>query len=83
MAILSSFVNDIFERIATQASKLASYSKTSIICLKIQTFLTSCPSTRCTYPRVLLGTHDLAVLLHPFVLCYLLNSYLSYNVMYF
>ncbi|KAG8734800.1 histone H2B [Ceratobasidium sp. 414] len=31
MAILNSFVNDIFERIATEASKLASYSKKSTI----------------------------------------------------
>ncbi|KAG8708866.1 histone H2B [Ceratobasidium sp. 394] len=31
MAILNSFVNDIFERIADEASKLASYSKKSTI----------------------------------------------------
>ncbi|EIW78442.1 histone-fold-containing protein [Coniophora puteana RWD-64-598 SS2] len=31
MAILNSFVNDIFERIATEASKLAAYSKKSTI----------------------------------------------------
>jgi len=31
MAILNSFVNDIFERIATEASKLATYSKKSTI----------------------------------------------------
>ncbi|KAI0316216.1 histone-fold-containing protein [Amylostereum chailletii] len=31
MAILNSFVNDIFERIASEASKLASYSKKSTI----------------------------------------------------
>ncbi|KAG9122693.1 histone H2B [Ceratobasidium sp. 392] len=31
MAILNSFVNDIFERIATEASKLASYLKKSTI----------------------------------------------------
>lgn len=31
MAILNSFVSDIFERIATEASKLASYSKKSTI----------------------------------------------------
>ena len=31
MAILNSFVNDIFERIATEASKLASYNKKSTI----------------------------------------------------
>ncbi|KAF7311669.1 hypothetical protein MKEN_01070500 [Mycena kentingensis (nom. inval.)] len=31
MAILNSFVNDIFERIATEASKLAQYSKKSTI----------------------------------------------------
>ncbi|KAI9567439.1 histone-fold-containing protein [Boletus coccyginus] len=31
MLILNSFVNDIFERIATEASKLASYSKKSTI----------------------------------------------------
>lgn len=31
MAILNSFVNDIFERIATEASKLASYSKKATI----------------------------------------------------
>ncbi|KAI0647099.1 hypothetical protein C8Q79DRAFT_1009241 [Trametes meyenii] len=31
MAILNSFVNDIFERIATEASKLSSYSKKSTI----------------------------------------------------
>src|SRR6201996_6812977 len=31
MAILNSFVNDIFERIAPEASKLASYSKKSTI----------------------------------------------------
>ncbi|KAG2744201.1 hypothetical protein P692DRAFT_20837787, partial [Suillus brevipes Sb2] len=30
-AILNSFVNDIFERIATEASKLAAYSKKSTI----------------------------------------------------
>ncbi|KAJ1988842.1 histone H2B [Dimargaris cristalligena] len=31
MLIMNSFVNDIFERIATEASKLASYSKRSTI----------------------------------------------------
>ncbi|KAN0105125.1 Histone-fold-containing protein [Russula decolorans] len=31
MAILNSFVNDMFERIATEASKLAAYSKKSTI----------------------------------------------------
>ncbi|KAH9946076.1 putative histone H2B.1 protein [Epithele typhae] len=31
MAILNSFVNDIFERIATEASKLSSYAKKSTI----------------------------------------------------
>ncbi len=31
MAILNSFVSDIFERIATEASKLASYNKKSTI----------------------------------------------------
>ncbi|KAG1743371.1 histone-fold-containing protein [Suillus occidentalis] len=31
MAILNSFVNDIFERIATEASKLAAYSKKATI----------------------------------------------------
>ncbi|KAL0079703.1 histone H2B [Phycomyces blakesleeanus] len=31
MSILNSFVNDIFERIATEASKLASYNKRSTI----------------------------------------------------
>ncbi|KAI1795837.1 histone-fold-containing protein [Ganoderma leucocontextum] len=31
MAILNSFVNDIFERIATEASKLSQYSKKSTI----------------------------------------------------
>ncbi|KAL6300558.1 histone-fold-containing protein [Sparassis latifolia] len=31
MAILNSFVNDIFERIATEAAKLATYSKKSTI----------------------------------------------------
>ncbi|KAF9004903.1 histone-fold-containing protein [Hymenopellis radicata] len=31
MAILNSFVNDIFERVATEASKLAAYSKKSTI----------------------------------------------------
>ncbi|KAH7928624.1 histone-fold-containing protein [Leucogyrophana mollusca] len=31
MAILNSFVNDIFERIATEASKLAAYSRKSTI----------------------------------------------------
>ncbi|KAL0080194.1 putative histone H2B.1 protein [Phycomyces blakesleeanus] len=31
MSILNSFVNDIFERIATEASKLAAYSKRSTI----------------------------------------------------
>ncbi|KAF9075252.1 histone-fold-containing protein [Rhodocollybia butyracea] len=31
MAILNSFVNDIFDRIATEASKLAKYSKKSTI----------------------------------------------------
>ncbi|KAG1763548.1 histone H2B [Suillus occidentalis] len=33
MAILNSFVNDIFEHIATEASKLAAYSKKSTISL--------------------------------------------------
>ncbi|KIM53533.1 hypothetical protein SCLCIDRAFT_17905 [Scleroderma citrinum Foug A] len=38
MAILNSFVNDIFERIATEASKLAAYSKKStILSCEIQT----------------------------------------------
>ncbi|KAI6045774.1 histone-fold-containing protein [Pisolithus marmoratus] len=31
MAVLNSFVNDLFERIATEASKLASYTKKSTI----------------------------------------------------
>ena len=31
MAIMNSFVNDIFERIATEASKLATYNKRSTI----------------------------------------------------
>ena len=31
MSIMNSFVNDIFERIATEASRLASYSKRSTI----------------------------------------------------
>ncbi|KAF8132161.1 histone-fold-containing protein [Mycena galopus ATCC 62051] len=31
MSILNSFVNDIFERIASEASKLAQYSKKSTI----------------------------------------------------
>jgi len=31
MGVLNSFVNDLFERIATEASKLASYSKKSTI----------------------------------------------------
>jgi len=31
MSIMNSFVNDIFERIATEASKLASYNKKSTI----------------------------------------------------
>jgi len=31
MSILNSFVNDIFERIATEASKLAAYNKKSTI----------------------------------------------------
>ncbi|TPX30216.1 hypothetical protein SmJEL517_g03526 [Synchytrium microbalum] len=31
MSIMNSFVNDIFERIATEASKLASYNKRSTI----------------------------------------------------
>ncbi|KAG2740299.1 histone-fold-containing protein [Suillus brevipes Sb2] len=31
MGILNSFVNDIFERIATEVSKLAAYSKKSTI----------------------------------------------------
>ena len=29
MSILNSFVNDIFERVATEASKLAAYNKKS------------------------------------------------------
>ena len=38
MAILNSFVNDIFEHIAMEASKLAAYSKKSVISShKIQT----------------------------------------------
>jgi hypothetical protein len=31
MSILNSFVNDIFERVATEASKLAAYNKKSTI----------------------------------------------------
>ncbi|KAJ1892146.1 histone H2B, partial [Kickxella alabastrina] len=31
MSIMNSFVNDIFERIATEASKLAAYNKKSTI----------------------------------------------------
>ena len=31
MSILNSFVNDIFERVATEASKLADYNKKSTI----------------------------------------------------
>lgn len=48
MSILNSFVNDIFERVATEASKLAAYNKKSTISSReIQTsyvFLPSSPS---------------------------------------
>ena len=43
MAILNSFVQDIFERIASEASKLASYNKKSTILLRLRARL---PSSR-------------------------------------
>jgi histone H3/H4 len=45
MSILNSFVNDIFERVATEASKLAAYNKKSTISSReIQTSYVSCIS---------------------------------------
>ena len=47
MSILNSFVNDIFERVATEASKLAAYNKKSTISSReIQ--------TSCVEPKLLL-----------------------------
>jgi histone H3/H4 len=46
MSILNSFVNDIFERVATEASKLAAYNKKSTISSReIQTsyVMSTCP----------------------------------------
>ena len=37
MSIMNSFVNDIFERIASEASKLAAYNKNLPFLLEIQT----------------------------------------------
>jgi histone H3/H4 len=43
MSILNSFVNDIFERVATEASKLAAYNKKSTISSReIQTSYVLC-----------------------------------------
>jgi hypothetical protein len=43
MSILNSFVNDIFERVATEASKLAAYNKKSTISSReIQTSYVFC-----------------------------------------
>lgn len=45
MSILNSFVNDIFERVATEASKLAAYNKKSTISSReIQTSYVICTS---------------------------------------
>ena len=45
MSILNSFVNDIFERVATEASKLAAYNKKSTISSReIQTSYVFTPS---------------------------------------
>jgi histone H3/H4 len=52
MSILNSFVNDIFERVATEASKLAAYNKKSTISSReIQTsyVLHPCPTINLTY----------------------------------
>jgi histone H2B len=44
MSIMNSFVNDIFERIAAEASRLAHYNKRSIITSReIQTFVRLLP----------------------------------------
>lgn len=46
MSILNSFVNDIFERVATEASKLAAYNKKSTISSReIQTSYVNAAST--------------------------------------
>jgi histone H2B len=46
MSILNSFVNDIFERVATEASKLAAYNKKSTISSReIQTSYVLSPFT--------------------------------------
>ena len=51
MSILNSFVNDIFERVATEASKLAAYNKKSTISSReIQTSYVLClssPASNC------------------------------------
>ena len=45
MSILNSFVNDIFERVATEASKLAAYNKKSTISSReIQTSYVTSPA---------------------------------------
>lgn len=59
MSILNSFVNDIFERVATEASKLAAYNKKSTISSReIQTsYVFNTPTHRqLTYADSLLGS---------------------------
>lgn len=62
MSILNSFVNDIFERVATEASKLAAYNKKSTISSReIQTSYVFHPRklirslTRCSVRLILPG----------------------------
>ena len=60
MSILNSFVNDIFERVATEASKLAAYNKKSTISSReIQTsYVIFCIAS--------LQPHPLTILQSPF-----------------
>ena len=48
MSILNSFVNDIFERVATEASKLAAYNKKSTI--SSREIQTSCVFSHLPHP---------------------------------
>ena len=53
MGIMNSFVNDIFERIATEASRLAHYNKKSTISSReIQTAIRPVSYTHLTLPTI-------------------------------
>ena len=64
MSILNSFVNDIFERVATEASKLAAYNKKSTISSReIQTSYVPIPSAPSILSHQLTHFHSVRLIL--------------------